>query len=123
VRLDNDGRPPGPQPSQTGTTASMRYRLRRLQETVPGGSPTRVQLAALLAGAALIASGQATVAEAGAYVAPFLLISERLAARHGAFQPQCDSGASAAPPRDQGPMGTPARSEAGGSDDGSCSVT
>lgn len=92
MRLDNDGWPPGPQSSQTGTTFSMRYRLRRLQTAAAGGSPTHVQVAALLAGAALIASGQATVAEAGAYVAPFLLISERLAARYGAGQTQCEHG-------------------------------
>lgn len=82
----------------------MRHRLRRLQAAASGGNATRVHVAALLAGAALIASGQATVAEAGAYVAPFLLISEQLAAQNGTCQLQCDSGTSLAPPPDSGPM-------------------
>ena len=68
----------------------MRDRARQIQAATFGDACTRVQIVALLAGAALIAAGQATVAEAGAYVAPFLLISERLAARQGGTTPAQD---------------------------------
>jgi hypothetical protein len=64
---------------ETGT--SMNHEAPQIQPSSPSPPPWLVGLvyvAAIACGAVLIASGHATGAEASGYIAPFLVIFERL---------------------------------------------